>query len=346
MEAGEPQRILIVLHGSIGDVTRALPLVNRVRAGYPRARIVWAVEQAAFPLVEHHAAVDEIVVFDRRRWWLSSYPFLRRIREQRFDLVLDLQRHFKSGLISRWSGAPLRLGFHRRDAKEGNWLFNNRYIPASGDGISKLEHYLKFAELLGIDPYPVEYGLSMTPREEAKVEKIVEPVGRHFAAFFVGSSWESKRWFPAATARCAAEVRRRYGLGIVVLGGKKDVSFAREMESLGELKFANCAGQTSLRESIGILSRAAVAVGPDTGLMHLSAAVGTPVVSLWGATAPKRTGPYGFEALAVLGKAACSPCYVRRCPIGRVCMRSIDFEQVADRVGAAIAKTNGSRNHE
>ncbi|MGH7772399.1 MAG: glycosyltransferase family 9 protein [Candidatus Binatia bacterium] len=333
-----PRKILIVLHGSIGDVTRALPLANLIRRGYPKAKLVWAVEPLASPLVEHHPAVDEVILFERNRWWRSLGPFLRRIRSQRFDLVLDLQRHLKSGLISRWSGAPYRLGFHRRDAKELNWLFNNHTIAAAGEGIPKLHHYLKFAEFLGIEPYPVDWGLRLTQEEEASVDNMLRGVGSHFVVFFVGSSWESKQWLPAQTAKSAAAIQERYGMGIVLLGGKEDASFAQEVEDFRPLPVTNLVGQTSLREAVGVLSRARVAVGPDTGIMHLCAAVGTPVVSLWGATDPIRTGPHGYQDLVVQGKAACSPCYLRRCPIGRICMQSIDIEEVASKVGMALSQ--------
>jgi len=333
-----PQRILIVLHGSIGDVVRALPLANLLRRAYPKARIVWAIEPPSFPLVEHHPAVDEVILFDRSHWWRSLGSFLGQVRLGRFDLVVDLQRHLKSGWISWWSGAPYRLGFHRHDAKEFNWLFNNHHIPAIGDGTSKLSHYLKFAEFLGIKPYPIEWRLGLMPEEEKNVGRMLRQVGDRFAVFFVGGSWKSKRWFPLQTARSAAEIQRRYGLETVLLGGREDVSFAREVEALQLVRVTNLAGQTSLRESMGILFRARVAIGPDTGVMHLSAAVSTPVVSLWGATSPARTGPYGYLDLIIQGKAACSPCYLRRCPIGRVCMQSIAVEEVTDKVGEALAK--------
>lgn len=332
-----PRNILIVLHGSIGDVTRALPLANLIRRAYPEAALTWAVEPAAFPLVEHHSAVNEVLLFNRSRWW-GGLAFVKELRSRRFDLVLDLQRHLKSGLISWWSGAPFRLGFHRRDAKEFNWIFNNYHIPETGNGVSKLTHYLKFAEFLGIEPYPVEWGLRLLPHEEASVEKMLQGVGGDFAVFFVGSRWESKRWFPGATAKAAAEIRKRYGLDVVLIGGKEDIGFAREVEGESSLRVVNRAGRTSLREAVGILSRAKVAVGPDTGLMHLCSAVGTPVVSLWGATSPARTGPHGYQDLVVQGKAVCSPCYLRQCPIGRICMQSIDIEEVAAKVGEALSR--------
>lgn len=338
-----PQSILIILHGSIGDVTRALPLANLIRRRYPKAKLAWSIELPAFPLVEHHPGVDKVILFDRNRWWRSLASFLRQIRLQRFDLVLDLQRHLKSGLISRWSGAPYRLGFHRRDANEFNWLFNNHYIAATGDGISKLSHYLKFAEYLGIEPHPIEWGIHLTLQEKANVERMLQGVGGHFAVFFVGSRWESKGWFPAETAKSAAEIKRRYGLEIVLLGGKEDARFAQEVEGFELLRVTNRVGQTSLREAIGVLGRAKVVIGPDTGLMHLSAAVGTPVISLWGATSPTRTGPYGYQDLVIQGKAACSPCYLKRCPIGRICMQSIEVQEVATRVGIALSQKGKAR---
>lgn len=334
----DPHSILIVLHGSVGDVARALPLANLIRRRYPKAKLSWSIESAAFPLVQHHPAVDDVILFDRSHWWKSVGPFLRKIRSQRFDLALDLQRLVKSGLISWWSGAPCRLGFHRHDAKEFNWIFNNCHIPPAGDGISKLSHYLKFAQWLGIEPYPVEWRLHLLPQEEAAVEGMLRAVGGPFAVFFVGSRWRSKKWFPAETARCAAEIQRRYGLEIVLLGAREDVSFAGEVQGFGLQRLRNWAGETSLRQAIGILARAEVSVGPDTGLMHLSAAVGTPVVSLWGATSPARTGPYGFGDLIVQGRASCAPCYLRRCPIGQVCMRSIDVDEVLAKVEKALSR--------
>ncbi len=337
------KKILIVLHGSIGDVSRALPLANLLRRAYPEARITWSIEPPALPLVENHPAVDEVLVFNRKVWWKALVPFLRQVRSSAFDLVLDLQRHLKSGLISRWSGAPTRLGFHRLDSKEGNWIFNNRHIEAVGDGISKLSHYLKFAEFLDIPPDPIEWKIQWSPQEEKNVVERLEAVGDHFAVFFIGARWESKRWFPYQTALSAREVHKRYGLGIVLLGGEEDVPLAQEVESYKMVPFTNFVGMSSLRESVAILARARVAVGPDTGLMHLCAAVGIPVVSLWGATNPVRTGPYGNEHLILRGKAECSPCYLRKCSIGRVCMQSIEIDDIVSKVGEALAQ-GGKRN--
>src|SRR6185295_3984100 len=125
----DPKRILIVLHGSIGDVTRALPLAGILRRGFPQAFLAWSIEPACSPLLQGNRAIDEVLVFDRGNWWKNVGGFLARVRAGNFDLTIDLQRIFKSGLIGWWSGARQRLGFHRRDSKEFNWIFNNLHIP-------------------------------------------------------------------------------------------------------------------------------------------------------------------------------------------------------------------------
>jgi heptosyltransferase-1 len=339
----DPKKILIVLHGSIGDVTRALPLAGLLRRGFPNASLAWSVEPAAAPLLETNPFIDEIIVFDRRHWWKSFGPFLSTIRAKRFDLVLDLQRHLKSGMISRSSGAPLRLGFHRADSKEGNWLFNNLHIVRCGEEISKLDHYLKFAEYLGIPTAPVQWTFSLTAQEQAAADIHLAPVPGAHAALFVGSRWPSKQWFPKQMAECAGTLQRDFGLSVVLLGAVEDRELARQAMAGAINQMHDLVGRTSLREAIAIIERAKVAVGPDTGLMHIAAALGTPVISLWGATEPRRTGPFGFGELAIRGQAPCAPCYQKTCPIGRICMQSITTAQIAEKITVALGRQSAER---
>ena len=122
-----------------------------------------------------------------------------------------------------------------------------------------------------------------------------------------------------------------------MLGSEADAPLAEEVERACGHEISNLVGRTSLKEAVGIIARAKVAVGPDTGLMHIAAAVGTPVISLWGATSPSRTGPYGFEELVIQGEADCSPCYRKWCPIGRVCMQSINVETIMAKIEIALS---------
>lgn len=331
LSADPPERILFLLFGAIGDVTRALPLLTRVRRGYPRAHIAWAVEPAAAPLLHEHPALDELIFYDRaagpRRFW----PFLQTVRRGRFDVVLDLQRHAKSGLASLWSRAPLRIGFHRRNSKEGNFLCNTHAIAPVPDLSRKLRHYLGFADALGLPDDGVRFDLRLDADEQHYVDALLAETPRPFAAFFVGSRWPSRFWFPEATAEVAQTLRREYALGTVLVGGRGETAFARRVHDiLGDGQATDVSGKTGLRDLIGIFSRARLGIGPDSGPMHIAAAVGTPVVSLWGATSPTRSAPWGSEDFVIRGPAACSPCYVRTCPIGRACMQRITPAQVLD----------------
>ena len=226
-----PQRILIVLLGAIGDVTRALPLLTRIRRTYPASRITWAVEPAAAPLLDYHPALNEVLIYHRSQGLRAFLPFLAAIRRGHFNLVLDLQRHAKSGLVSWSSKAPVRLGFHRSNTKEGNWLFNTHTIAPVADFSLKLGQYLKFADTLGLPDDGVQFGLRLREEEDAHIEALLAHTPRPFAAFFLGSRWPSRFWFPQATACVAQTLMQQYGMGVVLIGGPSEVTFAQAVSS-------------------------------------------------------------------------------------------------------------------
>lgn len=333
-----PDRVLIVLLGAIGDVVCGMPLAQRLRAGWPATRITWAVEPAAAPLLQGHPAVHAMIMFRRGGGWRAFPEFLGRLRHYKPDLTLDLQRHLKSGVASLASGAPRRLGFHWRNSREGNWFFNTETITPVDTFTLKLTHFQRFADHLGVPPAPISFGLAASPAERARAAELLAPLGEQpLAALYVGSTWASRQWFPAATAALCERLRAR-GFGVVLVGGPGDVEFAEAVVGAGAGALVNTVGQTKLREIIAIMERASVAIGPDTGPMHIAAAVGTPVVALFGATSPRRSGPWGWDDLVVRSDAPCSPCYLPRCPIGRLCMEQISPDLVMAHVDKALAR--------
>jgi lipopolysaccharide heptosyltransferase II len=328
-------RILIVLLGAIGDVARALPLAACVRAGYPDAHVAWAVEPAAAPLLDGHPAVDERIVFERAGGARAFWSFLRRVRGVRFDLVLDLQRHLKSGVVSAASGAPVRVGFHRRNAKELNWLFNTHTIEHVDGRGWKIDHYLRFAAWLELPEIAPTFGIRLRADEEACVAALVGTRPRPYAALVLASTWESRLWFPEGFA-ALADGLDAMGLDSVLVGGGDARDIAGATMAAARCAPLDLTGRTSLREAYGLLAGARVAIAPDCGPMHLAAAAGTPVVSLWGATTPARSAPFGSEHLVVVGRVPCTPCYRRRCPIGRQCMQAITPARVLAQVTRAL----------
>ncbi len=340
-------RILIVLHGAIGDVTLALPLANRIRAGYPEAHIIWAIEPAAAPLVLHHPAVNEVVVFDRSRGLPAFVRFLRQIRALHVDLTLDLQRHLKSGITSLSSGAPERWGFARANVKEFNHWFSNRQIAAQPPMRLKLEQYQAFGDLLGLASTPIRFGLEPAPEALARVAGLLADAPRPRLGVILGSSWPSRIYFPEAVAAVIRDLAGSQdatpGFFPVLIGGPEETALARAVQhELPKLPLLNLAGETRLEDLPAIFAECDAAFGPDSGPMHIAAAVGCPVVSLWGATAASRSAPWGYREFAITATIPCSPCYLRRCPIGGECMRRIAPEAVAAMVRRAWAARSGS----
>lgn len=336
-----PRRVLIVLLGAIGDVVRALPLIGRIRRVWPGVHLAWAIEPKSKSVLDNHPWVDQTIVYDRSRAPLSFAPFLLAIRRGRFDLVLDLQRHIKSGMVARVSGAPLRFGFDRANVKEFNYLFSNNHIPPQPSMKLKLLQYQAFGDALGLPAAPIEFGLRPSEVERARVRALLEGLRRPLLGVILGSSWPSRIYAPEAIADVVRELAspdgRAPALFPILIGGNDDSALAAAVAAnLRSTPLLNLAGKTGLRDLVAIFTECAAAFGPDSGPMHIAAAVGCPVVSLWGSTAPERSAPWGFADYALRGEIPCHPCYLRRCPIDRECMHRIAPVAVAAAVRRAL----------
>jgi ADP-heptose:LPS heptosyltransferase len=309
-----------------------------VRRAHPRARIGWAVEPPSAPLLDGHPWLDETLVFARARGARAFLPFLRRVRAGGWDVALDLGRGLKSAVIARASGAALRVGFARADGREGGWLLANRRLPVQGPGRPKLEQFLAFGDALELPPSPVEFGLAPTAGEAREAEALTAGLDGPLVAACVGSSCPSRRWFPERTAAVLHALRTQHRASALLLGSAADAAFAAATQRESPAGVRDLVGRTTLRQLLAILARVRLAFGPDSGALHLAAALGTPAVSLWGATSPTRSAPFACAELTVRGEAPCAPCFLRDCPIGRVCMRAVGVDDVVARAAAALAR--------
>lgn len=337
-----PRRALIILLGSIGDVVRALPLLGRMRRAWPDTHIAWAVEPKAEPILRGHPWLDEILVYDRRRAPWSFLPFLLAVRRAQFDLVLDLQRHLKSGLTAFVSGAKRIVGFAPENVKEFNHRFSTEQIPPQPTLRSKLLQYQAFGDWLELPSSSIEFALKPASRPES-FKSMFGSIGRPVVGVILGSSWPSRIYFPEALATV---IRLLHGpdddtgavFFPVLIGGPDESLIAAEVQQhLEGIPVLDLTGKTALNDLPALFAECDVAVGPDSGPMHIAAAVGCPVVSLWGSTSAERSAPWGFAEFALTAPIKCSPCYLRKCPIDRECMRRISPAVVARTVRKAHA---------
>lgn len=338
------QRVLIILMGSLGDVVRGLSLVDAIKGGWADAHITWLVEPACEGIVRLHPRIDEVLTFQRNHGVRGIVRVVQELRRRTFDYTLDMQRHAKSGLFSRVSGAPVRIGFHPQDSKEGNSLWNNRFLPAFGESISKVEHYANFLDVLGVSrPERISFGLEGITLESVGTEWIGVLGRERYLGVVLGSSWDSKDW-PVEGYEGVLDGVSDVGLSTVVLLGDRSKSAMAEQlerrarERGGVLRVCNAVGRTTLRELVALIRHAVVCIGPDSGPGHIAGAVGTPYISLFGPTPVVRNVPFGSEGLAISSQVGCSPCKRRVCPgLGKVCMKLIHPHAVLEKVGEVAA---------
>jgi ADP-heptose:LPS heptosyltransferase len=267
------------------------------------------------------------------------WQLYKELSQQDFDITLDLQRIFKSGLFSLLSGAKRRIGVHRNNAKELNWLFNNEHISYVDDNLSKLSHYLKFTEQLGLPAATaLDFGFDRFDGNKILPTAVVE-IQNSFIAVVMGSSWETKDWYFEGYCRLVQQILSFLKRDVVLLGDSSQSPAARRLsKNMDSHKVIDLTGN-SLVEMTAVLKAAAAGVGPDSGPGHLAAAVGTPYVTLFGPTPPGRHAPYGCDHLVVQTEKDCIPCYKKRCPgRNRECMYDIDPERVMEKLIKAIKR--------
>lgn len=292
---------------AIGDAVHVLPVANALKRAWPQTRITWVVQPVPHLLVRGHPAIDDFVVFRRRRGlrgWLGFAEFARDVRERRFDLLLGLQVYFKAGMLTALAPATVKLGFDRARARDMQWLFTNRRVPVHAPQHVQ-DQYFEFLHALGIDPEPVRWDIRLTDRERAAQDAFFSGLDRPACAVVVGTSKPEKNWTPEGFARVLEAVERDHGLRPVLVGGPSAIErrIADEVLALTRARVVDTLGD-DLRRLVWILEGSALSISPDTGPLHIARALETPVVGLFGYTNPKRSGPYRlYQDLVVDGYA-------------------------------------------
>lgn len=345
--------ILIVKLSALGDVVQAIPTFEALRTHYPTAHISWLVEEGAAELLEHYPRLDEVLVCRRRSWlqrlrkplwwpavFLEIIKFCQLLRRRHYDMIIDLQGLLKSAIWVLLARGSRKIGFDQ--TREGSWRFLNERLPPYDPERHALERYLDVARYLGAEVEDVKVRNFWTPAEEVSFQKRVNKIAGNGSGPLVAchpiSRWKTKRWPEANFASLAAAVVIRLRATVVFTGSSEDQSaISRIIRNAGAQRLFNWAGTTGLRELAYLYKKSAVVVSIDSGPMHLAAAVATPVVALFGPTAPWRTGPYGEIHRVLRADSDCSPCFQRNCDTSD-CMAALKVEDVFKAVAEQLQK--------
>jgi heptosyltransferase-1 len=376
LQATEFSRILLIKPSALGDVVHTIPVLVKLRARYPSARIDWLITPENAEVVRSHPALSNVVLFARRDFskrghrWRATVAFrdlLKQIRRAKYDLIVDMHGQMRSAFFTLISGARVRIGFDRpikfsrtisaehdlknvpshgwRGAREGSWVAYTHRIPIPTLDVHAIDRYLWVAPLLGLDDNPPDLRIYLSPETIQNVERLLEqhgvPASKRLIVLVPGTIWETKHW----TIEGFAGVARQFlhdGFAVALAGTKRDEQRCRQIAAAAP-GVCDLSGKTTPAELAALIRRAEVAVTNDSGSMHVAASLGKPMVSVFGPTNPVHIGPYERPESVVRVDLPCSPCNYRRlsqCPFDHACMKQVTSEMVVERVRKILTTAN------
>lgn len=330
-------RILIVRLSAIGDVVLTSPLIAALKRTWPETHISWLVEEAAAPLLEYHPDLEEVIVWPRQQWlrmWSEGrilrlidaiWTFIRNLRVKRFDLVLDVQGLFKSGLWAFLSGARERIGL---GSKEGSRLFMTRVVDRAGATDWIGSQYLLFAEELHLEVGDFSMVLTLDPEAERSGNEFASSMASRYVVLSPFTTRPQKHWVEERWKDLVSRIIKKMDLAVVLLGGTGNEESALRIQPENEARAVNLVGKTTIQHAAAIIKHASLLVGVDTGLTHMGIALSVPTIALFGATRPY-LNTKGTSGRVLYHPHECSPCHRNPTCDGEFpCMEAITTDEV------------------
>jgi heptosyltransferase I len=331
-------RLLVVRLGSLGDLIHTLPAVSAIRRAHPDAEIDWLVDAAHRDLLDLVPILTSVITLNHATpaGWLEARTTLRA---RGYAVALDFQGLIKSAALTWLSGARRKIGFGRTALREPIAAsFYSEYIDVD-DGRHVIEKNLHLAATVGADTARIDFPLAAV-ESRALDELRAQGLGR-FALLNCGAAWPNKRWPADRFGRIATWLLDAHGLRSVALWGPGEESLAQEVARVSD-GAAVAAPPTSLRDLVGLSRAATLMVSGDTGPTHIAAAVGTPVIALFGPTSATRNGPWNPVDIEISRHDQCGCHYERVCrrDSGEWCLGAISEVDVRQAIDARVSSLN------
>ena len=327
----KPEKILIIKPSALGDIIHSLPTLAVLQKNFPDAEIHWVIAKGFHTVLENHPMISKLWVIDKNRWkkleaakdTFKEISALRKnLKAERFDVVIDLQGLFRTGLISQFTASACRVGF--RHAREGAPLFYTHKVDVEWEGIHAVDRYLKLLEPLGCKIDKVEFPFAPFESNIPLMKELPEK----YAVIAPSAGKAANRWPPERFG----EVAQHLDIPSVVVSNKADAKVAEEVVTASHGKAISIAGRTSIMELVAVIGNAEFFISNDTGPMHIAAALNIPVFAIFGPANPVRTGPYGDIHTIIRQDLACSPCYAKKRCTTWECLDTLTADMVYEKI--------------
>ncbi len=289
--AEAPRRLCILRLSALGDTCHVVPLVRTLQQAWPTTQLTWIIGRSEARLMQLIEGVEFITV-DKRSSLGAAQGLRAQLRARHFDVLLHLQLSLRASLASLAVPAQVRLGFDRARARELQWLFTNARIAARTRE-HVLDSFFGFLEALGIRERLLRWDLPL-PEEALRYARELIPDGQPTLLISPCSSHSARNWLPERYAAVAEHAHERHGLTVILVGGPSVAERAagEAIARACRTPLHNQIGKDTLPKLLALLSRARALVTPDSGPAHMGTMAGTPVIGLYAATNPARSGPY------------------------------------------------------
>ncbi len=288
-------RVCIVLLSGIGDVVHGLPVAVALKRDRPSRKIVWVAQPMPAQVLEHHPAVDEVIVFRPERGLRGVYDLWNTFRAgPSCDLTLNMQRYAKSIFPTYLSGAPVRVGLAPSRTRDGVRLVNTEYT-AGGEWRHTQDLFLEFLDVVGVErPDPLEWEITLSEEEESAAESFFSASeGATVVGLALGTANPAKDWPTDRYLSLARTLETEFGFQVLLLGGPGEGEQATAHAILHDGRVAaRSALSSSVRKLIWSIRGCDLVISPDTAALHIAHAMDVPVIGLFGHTNPWRVGPY------------------------------------------------------
>jgi heptosyltransferase I len=289
--ANPPRTICLLRLSAIGDTCHAVPLIRTLQHAWPQCRISWIIGRVEAKLMSLLPEIEFLTV-DKRRFGAEFLRLRRVLAPRRFDLMLQIHVSFRSSLLSTLVHAPVKLGFDRARARDFQWLFTNFRIPARTRE-HVLDSFWGFSDALGIAERRLEWNIQLPPDATAYAARVI-PDGQPTLLISPCSSHTMRNWRADHYAQVADHAVTRWRMRVVLCGGAttQEREMGDRIIAASHVPLVDQIGRDTLPQMLALIARATVLLTPDSGPAHMATAVDTPVIGLYAATNPARSGPY------------------------------------------------------